>query len=148
MRGAVIRTNCQKNIDMVSSSEEEVKTIIQQFFSSMNNQDFKLMEHVVANDDRMVHIGTDKDEIWKGWDELHAATLEQFDGLEYYKAEVKDLQIHVSATGKVAWYSHLLDARIKANGNTTKWKEARFTGVLEKREGQWKLVQTHVSHPD
>lgn len=131
-----------------SNPEDEVRTTVEQFFSSMNHQDFELMEHIMAHDDTMVHIGTDSDEIWKGWDELRTATAEQFKELQYYKAQIKDLQITVSATGRAAWYSHRLDARIKANETVIKWQDARFTGVLEKRQGCWKFVQTHVSLPE
>lgn len=130
---------------MTKNSKEEIKTTIKQFFRAMDTQDYELLSNILAHDEEMVHIGTDEDEIWKGWNELHTASLEQFKNLEYYKAEIKDLQINLSATARVAWYSHLLNAQIKSHGDITEWQDARFTGVLEKREGQWKLVQTHVS---
>lgn len=132
---------------MITNSKEEIKHIIEQFFKAMDTQDYELLSEMLAHDDQMVHIGTDEDEIWKGWNELHTATLEQFKNLEYYRAEIRDLQINLSAKATVAWYSHLLNARIKSNGELTEWQDARFTGVLEKRQNQWKLVQTHVSLP-
>lgn len=130
-------------------SEAEVEATIEQFFHSMDTQDLELMETLSAHDAGMVHIGTDTGEIWTGWDELHAATIEQFEGLEYYEAEVKDLQINFAASGAVAWYAHRLDARIKSRGREEQvWKNARFTGVVERRDGQWVMVQTHVSLPE
>ena len=128
--------------------EAEVEAAIERFFLSMDTQDVELMERLVAHDDDMVHIGTDTGEIWRGWGDLRAATVEQFEGLEHYKAEIRDLQITLSASGKVAWYSHLLDARIKSNGSEREWKGARFTGVFEHRKGKWVMVQTHVSLPE
>lgn len=104
------------------------------------------MERLVAHDAEMVHIGTDADEIWRGWDNLWAATIVQFEDLEAYDATLRDLTIRCS--GDVAWYFHLLDARITSRGTTTTWEGARFTGVFERREGQWKMVQTHVSLPE
>lgn len=131
-----------------SSPKEEVKTTIHQFFQAMDTQDFELMEKITAHDTDMVHTGTDTGEIWIGWDELRQDTVEQFEGLEHYKATIKDLHINLSASGTVAWYFHLLDARIKSNGTEHRWENARFTGVLEKRDGRWVLVQTHVSLPE
>lgn len=129
--------------------EAEVEATIEQFFHSMDTQDLELMEKLSAHDKDMIHIGTDTSEIWKGWDALHAATIEQFEGLEYYEAEVKDLQINVSRSGEVAWYAHRLDARIKSRGRDEQvWTGARFTGVMERRNGQWVMVQTHVSLPE
>lgn len=130
------------------SPEEAVEAAIRQFFRAMDTQHLALMKQVVAHDAEMVHIGTDADEIWRGWDDLWAATLEQFEHLEAYEATLRDLTIHHSRSGDVAWYFHLLDARITSRGTTTTWQGARFTGVFERRDGQWKMVQTHVSLPE
>jgi ketosteroid isomerase-like protein len=102
----------------------------------MDTQDFDLMQQIVARNADMVHIGTDTGEIWRGWEELRETTAEQFEGLEYYEAQVRNLSVRVSRTGNVAWYAHLLDARIKSDGREEqRWQGARFTGVLEKKEG-------------
>ena len=132
-----------------TTPEAEIEAAIRQFFYSMDTQDFETMERLVAHDPEMVHIGTDTGEIWRGWDDLCRATVEQFEGLEYYKAEIKDLQVNFSASGQVAWYSHLLDARIKSiERDEQVWQGARFTGVFEKRGGRWVMMQTHVSLPE
>lgn len=128
--------------------EAEVREAIEQFFHAMDTQDVALMERLVAREPGMVHIGTDVGEIWRGWDELREATAEQFEGLEHYKAQIRDLSVRISVSGEVAWYAHLLDARIKSNGKEQTWRGARFTGVFEKRGGQWVMMQTHVSIPE
>jgi len=128
--------------------EAKIEKTINQFFEALDTQNFELMMDLLPKDDTMVHVGTDADEIWKGWTIMKQATEEQFEGLEYYKAEVHDLTINLSKSGNSAWYFHLLDAEIKSNDNITEWKNARFTGVLEKRDQQWILVHTHVSIPD
>lgn len=130
------------------SPKEEIEQTIQKFFHSMDVQDFDLMEEVIAQKGHMVHIGTDEEEIWRSWSELREATAEQFENLKFYKATIRKLSIHLSDTGKVAWYSHLLDAKIKSDRNLQTWKGARFTGVLENTDGNWQIVQTHVSIPE
>lgn len=130
------------------SPQKEIEQTIQKFFHSMDVQDFDLMKEVTAQKEDMVHIGTDTDEIWRGWSELNEATVEQFENLKFYKADIRELSIHLSATGQVAWYSHLLDAKIKSKTSVQIWKGARFTGVLEHIDGSWQIVQTHVSIPE
>ena len=71
-----------------------------------------MMKELVAHDADMVHIGTDVGEHWVGWEELQAATEDQFETLKAYKATLRDLQINLSRSGNVAWYAHLLDATI------------------------------------
>lgn len=130
------------------NAKSQVASTIKQFFRAMDTQDLELMKDLLPKENEMIHIGTDKGEIWKGWETLIEATREQFEDLEHYKANIRDLTINISKSGDTAWYFHLLDADIKSAGNATNWDNARFTGVLEKRGGQWKLMQTHVSIPD
>lgn len=128
--------------------KKEIRSTIEQFFRAMDSQDLALMQQLIPHSESTLHIGTDKGEIWKGWQIINDATKDQFEGLEYYKANIRDLTINVAESGNVAWYFHLLDAEIKSKENITHWQGARFTGVLKKKAEQWMLAQTHVSIPD
>jgi len=59
--------------------------------------------------------------------------------------EIKDLRINLSASEDCAWWSCLLDDWGEYNGRAYAWKNARWTGVLEKRESIWVIVQMHFS---
>jgi len=58
---------------------------------------------------------------------------------------IKDLRINLSRYGDVAWYSCYLDDHALWDGKKIGWDNARWTGVLEKREGRWLIVQMHFS---
>jgi ketosteroid isomerase-like protein len=60
-------------------------------------------------------------------------------------SKFKDLRIHLSPSGDVAWFSCLLDDHGEWDGRKTGWDDARWTGVLEKRAGRWAIVQMHFS---
>jgi hypothetical protein len=47
----------------------------------------------------------------------------------------------------VAWFSEVLDYNFIYLGEGMSFEGIRFTGVLEKREGHWKMVQGHLSVP-
>lgn len=129
------------------SDSTEIRSVLEHFFHAMNTQNYELMASLMPEEENMVHVGTERDEIWKGWDVLMAATKKQFDNLEYYKADISNLTVNFSPDGNIAWYFHYLRAEIKSSGKITRWEKARFTGVLEKRDGDWKIMQTHVSVP-
>lgn len=129
------------------TTEKEVRATIEAFFDAMNNQDLEAMQKLIPKSDQTVHVGTDKGEIWKGWEVLNKATKKQFEGLEYYKANIRDLTVNIAESKNIAWYFHKLDAEIKSRDTITRWKGARFTGVLQKIDGQWVMMQTHVSTP-
>jgi hypothetical protein len=58
---------------------------------------------------------------------------------------VRDLRIDISRGGDVAWYSALLDDHGEWDGRKTGWDDARWTGVLEQRDGKWVITQMHFS---
>jgi len=60
---------------------------------------------------------------------------------------VRDLRLKFAEMGNAAWYSCLLDDHAEWKGQPTGWDNARWTGVLEKRDGQWAIVQMHFSFP-
>lgn len=61
--------------------------------------------------------------------------------------EVKKLRITFSRSGDVAWYSCLLDDIAEWKGRFAGWIDCRWTGVVENREGNWRIAQMHFSFP-
>lgn len=55
------------------------------------------------------------------------------------------LRVNLSRSGTVAWYSAKLDDFAEWQGQPVGWENARWTGVLEKREDRWRIVQMHFS---
>lgn len=58
---------------------------------------------------------------------------------------VKELKITFSQSGTVAWWSAYLDDHAEWKGKPIGWDNARWTGVIEKRDGDWVIVQMHFS---
>jgi ketosteroid isomerase-like protein len=50
-----------------------------------------------------------------------------------------------SKTGDVAWFSAMVDDEGEFDGKPWGLKDVRWTGVLEKRDGSWKICQQHMS---
>jgi hypothetical protein len=67
---------------------------------------------------------------------------EEFKATEF---AVRDLRLKFAELGNAAWYSCLLDDHAEWNGQPIGWDNARWTGTLEKRGGQWVMVQMHFS---
>ena len=69
---------------------------------------------------------------------------------DHFKAvecNVKNLRIQFSKGGDVAWYSCYLDDISEWDGQKSGWLNVRWTGVLEKKEGKWLIMQMHFSYP-
>jgi ketosteroid isomerase-like protein len=116
---AVIRANSEKNLDV--------------------------LERYVAKDREVVvySIGGRK---YVGWDEIARAMQEEFIAAE--RLEVSITELKVWTHGDVAWFSMELNyKRFEGNGQGQKAMliPLRDTGVLERRQGRWVLVNWHES---
>jgi ketosteroid isomerase-like protein len=70
--------------------------------------------------------------------------LDDFQAIDF---EVRDLRVNLSRSGDVAWYHARLDDYNEWKGRPANWEDVRWTGVLEKRDGRWVIVQMHFSSP-
>jgi ketosteroid isomerase-like protein len=71
-----------------------------------------------------------------------------FWGSPHFKAirhEVRDLRIHFSRSGDVAWFYCIVDDINEWKGAPTNWENVRWIGVFEKRKGKWRVVMQHFS---
>lgn len=133
-----------------NSSKDEVtkvKETVDGIAKSIENEDIHIFENITAHDSDMVSFGTDSDERWVGYDNFLGSVKKQFNSFENTRLKVKDQVIKIHDSGNVAWFSELADWSTKAGGQKTEIKDSRITGVLEKRDDKWVLVQFHASVP-
>ena len=109
-------------------------------------KDRVLAESVLAHDDRLFMFSPDSKGTIAGWDQF----VKQFEFWmdPRFKAttfDVRDLRIDLSRSGDVAWWSCILDDLGEWDGRPVGWKDTRWTGVIEKRDGKWLIVQMHFS---
>jgi len=64
---------------------------------------------------------------------------------QYVRHELKDLEIKLARCGTVAWFYCVLDDINTYKGEPAAWENARWTGVVEKRDGRWVVVSQHFS---
>jgi ketosteroid isomerase-like protein len=109
-------------------------------------KDRPLQESTMAQDEDLVIIWTGSEMTTVGWRQY----VKLFDTWmdPRFKAtltEIRDLRISLSRSGKVAWFSAMLDDLGEWDGKPTGSRDIRWTGVLEERDGKWVIVQEHGS---
>ena len=110
-------------------------------------KDVEMQTGTLAHDDDLFIIWTASWHVTSGWRE-HEKHLETVLDPRFRaeRAEVRDLQIHLSRSGDVAWFSATLDDVVSWDGKTDRFGEnLRWTGVLEERDSRWVIVQLHAS---
>lgn len=131
----------------IDTEWESVKNVVHNSIGWALNKDKDLLYSCLAQDADFFIYHPDSRSTIVGFDAFKNLT-ENFFMNDDFKAtgfEVKDLRINFSKTGDVAWYSALLDDFGEWQGRPTSWVNARWTGVLEKRDGNWVITQMHFS---
>ena len=145
----LVTTSCKQKGTCVNKEEEltKVENVLEKYVMANENQDFSLIEQIWAPDDDIVLIGTDSDEKLIGWNQINKAIKHQFAEFEDTYISVIDQNISMNETANTAWFSEVLNYNFIYHGKAQSFEGIRFTGVLEKRKENWKLVQCHISIP-
>lgn len=144
----IILVSCSSQKTTLFSVEVEKKLVEKAINNSIGwakNKDINLLYSVIANDSTFLEVDPE-DRIVRGFDEFRKA--ESFWMNPDFKAvryEIRDLKITISPSGDAAWWFCMLDDINEWKGQPANWENTRWTGVLEKRKGNWVIVQQHFS---
>lgn len=124
-----------------------IKEVIEASIGWALDKDTELLFDSVAQDEDFFYFSPDNASTISGFEMFEKFTADTFMG-DNFKAlwyKTKEMAINVSKSGDVAWYHCLLDDVGLWNGREAGWHDVRWTGVLEKRDGMWVIVQMHFS---
>ena len=124
---------------------KNAELLIQKMWDSFIDGDIDAFSQTMSKDKDMVTFGTDASERWDSWQELENSVALQFDAFDVISVERKNKSLKISNSGNTAWFSETVDWEFLSNGNNESVKDIRYTGVMEYRNGQWKIVQFHCS---
>jgi len=143
--------SCAKKENSVSITNDErtmkkIEETIRNSIEWAKNKDTELLYNTIANDSAYIEVHP-SDHVVKGFEEFKK--MEKFWLDPDFKAidyKIDDLHITLSNSGTVAWFYCRLDDFNEWNGQPMNWEDARWTGVLEIRDNNWKIVQMHFSN--
>ncbi len=139
-----------KTLDVKIKDAEKVAPIretLNKMLIAQEEGDHNAFAKTFAHDQDMVNIGTDLDEVWYDWNSFYHWMSQAIDKRKGYSITEKETHITLSKTGNVAWYSQLLDTCLETKGEPFNIEGFRHTGVMEKRDKEWLIVQSHISVP-
>jgi hypothetical protein len=135
-------------VQQTTDVQEEITSIKEAIHGSIGwakTKNFTQLYGIIANDSDYVEIDPNPG-IIRGFSEFKMN--ESFWSSPDFKAiryEIRDLKINVSKSGDAAWFYCILDDVNEWKGKPASWLNTRWTGVLEKRENHWVIVQMHFS---
>jgi len=144
---SIIITSCnQPTFKTIREVEiQEIKHTISSCIGWFKDKDFDLLFSVVAHDSNYISVHPTNNVVMGFEQFAESSEIFKYEGFQYVRHELKDLNINISESGKVAWWYCILDDINSWDGQPANWENARWTGVLEKRDGTWVIVQQHFS---
>ncbi len=135
----------------IDNPHPEIKIIDQVIRDSIgwavNNKNLDQLYSSMIDNDELFFFQTDSKSTVRGIEQFKKMTGDFFmrDDFKAIKYELHELRINLSATLQTAWFACLLDDFNTFKGKPANWEKVRWTGVLEKIDGTWKIFQMHFS---
>jgi len=139
--------SCQRANTAFNREAEElrVEKAIHNSIGWAKTKDINLLYSIIANDTNYLEVHP-TDRVVKGFRDFKKAEAfwmsPDFKAVRY---EISELKINFSRSGDVAWFFCRLDDMNEWKGQPANWENTRWTGVLEKRDTAWIMVQMHFS---
>ena len=130
-----------------AADRAEIQRVIESSITWALTKDKALLDSVFTHDGDLFIYNPGVFEPDIGFEPLEAL-WKQFWSSDDFKAtgfDLRDLRVNLSRSGDVAWFSGVMDDEGEWQGKPSSWLNTRWTGVLERRDGRWVIVQEHFS---
>ena len=125
----------------------KILEVLNNYIIANETQNIRLMEDLWAINEDIEAFGTAAGERLRGWEAIRKVFIHQFNTFTDTFISARDQIVNVDDSGKIAWFSQMINYNYLLEGVQKKHEGVRHTGVLKKVNGQWKLVQIHLSMP-
>ncbi len=123
----------------------EISNVIDACIGWFKTKNFELSFGTVAQDSNFLEVHPEG-RVVKGFEQFRKnSEIFRHPEFQYVRHEIRDLAVNLSRSGDVAWFYCLLNDINTFKGRPACWENTRWTGVLEKRNGRWVIVQQHFS---
>ncbi|MBP1768626.1 MAG: beta-lactamase [Candidatus Aminicenantes bacterium] len=131
----------------VDGEKREIARVVGSVIGWAKDKDLNVFFGAIANDEDYISV-TPADRVIKRFEDVKAnLPFWMSPDFQYVRHELKDLEIKLARCGTVAWFYCVLDDINTYKGKPASWENARWTGVVEKRDGKWVVVSQHFSFP-
>jgi len=139
-------SDCDKKLNIVDETIA-IEQLLENYIIANETQDFDLVQSIWSAESDIILYGTDSHERLMGWTNIRKAIKSQFTQIDNTYISASDQFIKLNCNGTTAWFAETLNYNFMFNGEAKKYEGLRFTGVVEKIEDEWKIVQAHLSVP-
>jgi uncharacterized protein (TIGR02246 family) len=122
--------------------EKEVKEFLDNYSKAYEKKDLAAIMAMIAPDAEVVFVDPGPKGLYVGTDQIKKSYENDF--AQFKSLSTKYTSVSVGAKGDLAWFAAESVSAVEL-GDEKLNVPARWTGLLEKREGKWMLIQSHFS---
>ena len=131
----------------VVAEKKAIKLALEKYIIANEARNISMIGELWANDSSVLSLGTDRQDILKGFEAVEQQFKSQFERFENTFISSRDQMIYIHPACETAWFSEVLQYNYTVGDKAKEYSDLRFTGFLEKRDGKWVIIQTHLSAP-
>jgi ketosteroid isomerase-like protein len=139
---------CSENNQLDLESERaEVMQVLDNFVKAHDERNLDLLLSCFSDKPDIVILGTDENELWVDKKSMGESQKKAYETFNTVKLTVRDKILKMCSSGDQAWFYMRLHWYVESEGNQFTFTGIRITGVLEKENDKWQIVQLHTSMP-
>ena len=139
---------CSDNTQVDLESERaEVLKVLDNFNRAHENRDLELLLTCFSDKPDIIILGTDENELWVDKNSMGESQKRAYETFSTVKLSVRDKMLKMCRSGAQAWFYMKVNWYVESEGKQFTFSGIRTTGVLEKEDDKWQIVQIHTSMP-
>jgi ketosteroid isomerase-like protein len=131
----------------LAKEKSEVSLLLDNLAAATESGNFERIKEIWLPSKDALLIGTDSGEKLEGWEEISAAIKKQFGTFQETLISITDQSIWINEDASVAWFFEEVNYNFVFEEKAMTFEGIRFTGIMQKVDGKWRLVQQHMSIP-
>lgn len=141
-------TSCsdKPDVDLVAERDKVIQ-VIDNYSMAHEERDLNLLMSCFSDDPDIIILGTDEDELWVDKMSMGESQKVAYETFDKISLSVRDRMVKMNNSGTEAWFYMKVNWYVESGGNEFSINGVRTTGVLEKQNDQWRIVQLHTSMP-
>lgn len=147
--GSCVNEKKESPVTKIDFAKEkmDISQLLDNLVTASETGNFNMIEGIWYPSDDAFLIGTESHEKLEGWDAISTAIKKQFRDFDKTLISITDQSIWLNDDATVAWFFEALNYNFVYEEKAMTFEGIRFTGVMQKKDGVWRLVQQHMSIP-
>jgi|SRR3972149_11206555 len=145
---SILFLSCSTKEDVnLEAERQQLQQVLDDFVRAHEEKNLDLLLSCFSDKPDITILGTDEDELWVDKVSMGEAQKREYGTFDKITLSVRDKILKINRSGESAWFYMKVNWYVESKGTKSTFDGVRTSGVLEKEDNNWKIVQLHTSLP-